>query len=119
MTGEDWNAVMYDGIMAYGGPKKAGIIAALFFILWFIIGNYILLNVFLAIAVDSLSMGDDEEEGAEVINTYSVHLIFILIRKFYLMKSFIGNHLDFYFCFKRLKVRRSQMKLWLLWKTKS
>ena len=27
MTGEDWNAVMYDGIMAYGGPKKAGIIA--------------------------------------------------------------------------------------------
>ena len=63
MTGEDWNAVMYDGIMAYGGPKKAGIIAALFFILWFIIGNYILLNVFLAIAVDSLSMGDEDEEG--------------------------------------------------------
>ena len=75
MTGEDWNAVMYDGIMAYGGPKKAGIIAALFFILWFIIGNYILLNVFLAIAVDSLSMGDEDEEGAEVTNTYSVHLI--------------------------------------------
>ena len=74
MTGEDWNAVMYDGIMAYGGPKKAGLIAALFFILWFIIGNYILLNVFLAIAVDSLSMGDDEEEGAEVINIYSAGL---------------------------------------------
>ena len=85
MTGEDWNAVMYDGIMAYGGPKKAGIIAALFFILWFIIGNYILLNVFLAIAVDSLSMGDEDEEGAAVTNTYSVHLIIILLRTYYLM----------------------------------
>ena len=85
MTGEDWNAVMYDGIMAYGGPKKAGIIAALFFILWFIIGNYILLNVFLAIAVDSLSMGDEDEEGAEVTNAYSVHLIIVLLRTYYLM----------------------------------
>ena len=85
MTGEDWNAVMYDGIMAYGGPKKAGIIAALFFILWFIIGNYILLNVFLAIAVDSLSMGDEDEEGAEVTNPYSVHPINILLRTYYLM----------------------------------
>ena len=85
MTGEDWNAVMYDGIMAYGGPKKAGIIAALFFILWFIIGNYILLNVFLAIAVDSLSMGDEDEEGAEVTNPYSVHLTNILLRTYYLM----------------------------------
>ena len=85
MTGEDWNAVMYDGIMAYGGPKKAGIIAALFFILWFIIGNYILLNVFLAIAVDSHSMGEEDEEGAEVTITYSVHIIIIIIRNYYLM----------------------------------
>ena len=28
-------------------------------------GNFILLNVFLAIAVDNLSVGDDEEEGGE------------------------------------------------------
>ncbi|KAK2511059.1 hypothetical protein Q9233_017241, partial [Columba guinea] len=44
LTGEDWNAVMYDGIMAYGD---------------------ILLNVFLAIAVDNLADGDNINSGAE------------------------------------------------------
>ena len=24
LTGEDWNSVMYDGISAYNGPRKAG-----------------------------------------------------------------------------------------------
>ena len=71
MTGEDWNAVMYDGILAYGGVKKTGLIASLYFILFFIIGNYILLNVFLAIAVDNLSGGDDEEENVQVIQAHA------------------------------------------------
>uniref|UniRef100_A0A672FY67 Voltage-dependent L-type calcium channel subunit alpha n=1 Tax=Salarias fasciatus TaxID=181472 RepID=A0A672FY67_SALFA len=60
LTGEDWNAVMYDGIMAYGGPSSSGMIVCFYFIILFICGNYILLNVFLAIAVDNLA--DDEEE---------------------------------------------------------
>uniref|UniRef100_A0A3Q2YPS5 Voltage-dependent L-type calcium channel subunit alpha n=1 Tax=Hippocampus comes TaxID=109280 RepID=A0A3Q2YPS5_HIPCM len=60
LTGEDWNAVMYDGIMAYGGPSSSGMILCFYFIILFICGNYILLNVFLAIAVDNLA--DDEEE---------------------------------------------------------
>uniref|UniRef100_A0A3B3IKZ3 Voltage-dependent L-type calcium channel subunit alpha n=1 Tax=Oryzias latipes TaxID=8090 RepID=A0A3B3IKZ3_ORYLA len=60
LTGEDWNAVMYDGIMAYGGPSSTGMIVCFYFIILFICGNYILLNVFLAIAVDNLA--DDEEE---------------------------------------------------------
>ena len=40
---------------------------SLYFIILFICGNYILLNVFLAIAVDNLSdeSGDDEEEKEE------------------------------------------------------
>ena len=62
MTGEDWNVVMYDGIQAFGGVKSIGIISAVYFIILFICGNYILLNVFLAIAVDNLST---EEEGDE------------------------------------------------------
>ena len=61
LTGEDWNSIMYDGIIAYGGPKQLGLVASLYFIILFIFGNYILLNVFLAIAVDSLADGDDEE----------------------------------------------------------
>ncbi|XP_060745275.1 voltage-dependent L-type calcium channel subunit alpha-1C isoform X1 [Tachysurus vachellii] len=55
LTGEDWNSVMYDGIMAYGGPSFPGMLVCIYFIILFICGNYILLNVFLAIAVDNLA----------------------------------------------------------------
>ncbi|KAM8915330.1 calcium channel, voltage-dependent, L type, alpha 1D subunit, a isoform 7-T7 [Spinachia spinachia] len=77
LTGEDWNAVMYDGIMAYGGPSSSGMIVCFYFIILFICGNYILLNVFLAIAVDNLAdaeslntdegdkKGDKKEEGKD------------------------------------------------------
>lgn len=59
LTGEDWNEVMYIGINAYGGVNSYGIWACLFFIVLFICGNYILLNVFLAIAVDNLADGEN------------------------------------------------------------
>ena len=36
-----------------------------YFLILFIMGNFILLNVFLAIAVDNLSVGNEEEEGGE------------------------------------------------------
>ncbi|XP_018307177.1 ca[2+]-channel protein alpha[[1]] subunit D isoform X1 [Mycetomoellerius zeteki] len=55
LTGEDWNAVMYVGILAYGGVASIGVLACVYFIILFICGNYILLNVFLAIAVDNLA----------------------------------------------------------------
>lgn len=62
---------MYDGIRAYGGVASLGILACIYFIILFICGNYILLNVFLAIAVDNLADADslttvekeEEEEG--------------------------------------------------------
>lgn len=63
---------MYDGIRAYGGVASMGILACIYFIILFICGNYILLNVFLAIAVDNLADADslttvekEEEEGVE------------------------------------------------------
>ncbi|XP_039216843.1 voltage-dependent L-type calcium channel subunit alpha-1D isoform X10 [Crotalus tigris] len=69
LTGEDWNAVMYDGIMAYGGPSSSGMVVCIYFIILFICGNYILLNVFLAIAVDNLadaeSLNTAQKEEAE------------------------------------------------------
>ncbi|XP_063212426.1 voltage-dependent L-type calcium channel subunit alpha-1S isoform X4 [Chroicocephalus ridibundus] len=55
LTGEDWNSIMYDGIMAYGGPSFPGMLVCIYFIILFVCGNYILLNVFLAIAVDNLA----------------------------------------------------------------
>ena len=67
LTGEDWNVVMYDGVQAYGGIKGLGTVALIYFLFLFIAGNFILLNVFLAIAVDNLSTdGDEEEAPAEV-----------------------------------------------------
>lgn len=69
LTGEDWNEVMYYGILAYGGVESIGILACIYFLILFITGNYILLNVFLAIAVDNLADADsltiEKEEGEE------------------------------------------------------
>ncbi|XP_065066624.1 voltage-dependent L-type calcium channel subunit alpha-1D-like isoform X2 [Rhopilema esculentum] len=56
LTGEDWNAVMYFGIQSWGGINEPmSVIAIVYFVTLVIVGNYILLNVFLAIAVDNLA----------------------------------------------------------------
>lgn len=59
---------MYYGIEACGG-HKSGMIYSLYFIILMLFGNYTLLNVFLAIAVDNLANAQEltaaEEEQAE------------------------------------------------------
>ncbi|XP_029910745.1 voltage-dependent L-type calcium channel subunit alpha-1D-like isoform X2 [Myripristis murdjan] len=65
LTGEDWNAVMYDGIMAYGGPVFPNMVVCIYFVILFVCGNYILLNVFLAIAVDNLAGGGGKKKVEE------------------------------------------------------
>uniref|UniRef100_A0A1I8JEW8 Voltage-dependent L-type calcium channel subunit alpha n=1 Tax=Macrostomum lignano TaxID=282301 RepID=A0A1I8JEW8_9PLAT len=63
LTGEDWNVVMYNGINSNGGVGSlVGILVAFYFVILFICGNYILLNVFLAIAVDNLADSDNSED---------------------------------------------------------
>ncbi|KAL2743581.1 muscle calcium channel subunit alpha-1 isoform X3, partial [Vespula maculifrons] len=76
LTGEDWNAVMYVGIRAYGGVSSPGVIACTYFIVLFICD--ILLNVFLAIAVDNLADAEsltaiekEAEEEAEKNKSHS------------------------------------------------
>ncbi|XP_051776699.1 voltage-dependent P/Q-type calcium channel subunit alpha-1A-like [Erpetoichthys calabaricus] len=68
LTGEDWNAVMYDGIESQGGVNK-GMVFSIYFIVLTLFGNYTLLNVFLAIAVDNLAnaqeLTKDEQEEEE------------------------------------------------------
>uniref|UniRef100_A0A8C7I1G1 Voltage-dependent N-type calcium channel subunit alpha n=1 Tax=Oncorhynchus kisutch TaxID=8019 RepID=A0A8C7I1G1_ONCKI len=54
LTGEDWNAVMYHGIESQGGVRW-GMFSSIYFIVLTLFGNYTLLNVFLAIAVDNLA----------------------------------------------------------------
>merc|ERR1712096_429326 len=69
LTGEDWNAVMYNGIYSNGGANSKGLLLSIYFICLFVGGNYILLNVFLAIAVDNLadaeSLNIAQKEKAE------------------------------------------------------
>ncbi|XP_023224867.1 voltage-dependent calcium channel type A subunit alpha-1-like [Centruroides sculpturatus] len=68
LTGEDWNEVMYKGIESQGGIKT-GMWYSIYFIILTLFGNYTLLNVFLAIAVDNLANAQEltaaEEEEAE------------------------------------------------------
>jgi len=63
LTGEDWNEVMYKGI------ESQGMAYSLYFIILVLFGNYTLLNVFLAIAVDNLTKAQElsaiEEEQQE------------------------------------------------------
>uniref|UniRef100_A0A4W3GTD4 Voltage-dependent R-type calcium channel subunit alpha n=1 Tax=Callorhinchus milii TaxID=7868 RepID=A0A4W3GTD4_CALMI len=66
LTGEDWNEVMYNGIRSQGGVRT-GMWSSVYFIILTLFGNYTLLNVFLAIAVDNLAnaqeLTKDEEEA--------------------------------------------------------
>ncbi|XP_064650227.1 voltage-dependent calcium channel type A subunit alpha-1-like isoform X7 [Lineus longissimus] len=69
LTGEDWNVVMYYGIQSRGGVDGNGMWYSLYFIILVLFGNYTLLNVFLAIAVDNLANAQEltaaEEEAEE------------------------------------------------------
>ncbi|KYQ52756.1 Voltage-dependent calcium channel type D subunit alpha-1 [Trachymyrmex zeteki] len=84
LTGEDWNAVMYVGILAYGGVASIGVLACVYFIILFICDSNadILLNVFLAIAVDNLADAESltaiEKEAEEEVKYFSYTTSFSL-----------------------------------------
>ena len=61
MTGEDWNVVMYDGIAATSTASF------FYFMVLVVFGNYIILNLFLAILLEGFGPddGDDEEDEEE------------------------------------------------------
>ena len=91
LTGEDWNEVMYVGIRSYGGVNTSGMLVSAYFILLFIAGNYVLLNVFLAIAVDNLadaeSLAEEDKQEDEMkknsIEKVCLNFIFFLLIFFY------------------------------------
>jgi hypothetical protein len=60
LTGENWNTVMYDGM------RSTDSAAVLYFLALTIFGNYVVLNLFLAILLDNFSgIGDKEEAEKE------------------------------------------------------
>ena len=60
ITGEDWNTVMYNGMRS--GPNDAGNLYALYFVSLFLIGNVIVLNLFIAVLINNFGRDDDEED---------------------------------------------------------
>ena len=70
LTGEDWNQVMYYAINSGGGPREGGLVYALYFVMLTLCGDYTLLNVFLAIACDSLDQAAALTEVKITITTY-------------------------------------------------
>lgn len=62
MTGENWNGNAVDYMRS---PAIPIIVPPLYLISWIFIGNYVLLNLFLAILLDSF-FEEDEEEGVDI-----------------------------------------------------
>jgi hypothetical protein len=66
LSGEDWNAVMYDGRRAGASQKKyLGHMASIYFISMVVLGSFIVMNLFLAILLSNLGPDEGEEEEEE------------------------------------------------------
>jgi voltage-dependent calcium channel N type alpha-1B len=65
LTGEDWNQVMYTAINSKGGRENGGLVYCFYFVMLTLCGDYTLLNVFLAIACDSLDQAAALTEAEE------------------------------------------------------
>lgn len=87
---------MYQGIESQGGTST-GMIYSLYFIILVVFGNYTLLNVFLAIAVDNLANAQEltaaeeeqEEEDKEVRKFLSCLIFFIFFSLFHKYCNFL------------------------------
>lgn len=64
MTMENWQTVLFSSMRG----ENSKFLVAIFYIAWIFLGNFILLNLFLAILLDSFLSEDeegDEEDDAE------------------------------------------------------
>ena len=62
LTLENWNSLLYDHLRTSVSPP----LTAIFFIVWIFIGNYIFLNLFLAILLDGFESSDALQEVEEI-----------------------------------------------------
>jgi hypothetical protein len=61
---ENWQTVLFDSMRSSQNP----FIICIFYIAWIFLGNFILLNLFLAILLDSFLDESGEEEDQEEID---------------------------------------------------
>ena len=62
LTMENWQTVLFDSMRA----PVSKYFTAFFYVVWIFLGNFILLNLFLAILLDSFLGEDEEEEDDEI-----------------------------------------------------
>ena len=69
---ENWQQVMYVSMRSTRGSTFLKVLTAIYYVSWIFIGNFILLNLFLAILIDSFNSEEtettasaEEEEEAE------------------------------------------------------
>ena len=67
LTMENWQQVLFVSMRAAEGSMILKTITAIYYISWIFIGNFILLNLFLAILIDAFAEedqenGDDDED---------------------------------------------------------
>jgi hypothetical protein len=65
LSSENWTTIVYD-ITAFDTAHSTAWIGATFFIGWFILGNFILLNMFIAVIQESFDVSEDEKRMHQV-----------------------------------------------------
>lgn len=65
LSSENWTSLMYN-VTNYEHQWKAAWIGATFFILWFILANFIVLNMFIAVIQESFDVSEDEKRLHQV-----------------------------------------------------
>lgn len=64
---ENWQQVLFSSMRTAGGSMVFKATAAIYYISWIFIGNFILLNLFLAILIDSFGEADAEMEEEDAL----------------------------------------------------
>ncbi|KAI9710920.1 MAG: calcium channel protein [Bogoriella megaspora] len=65
LSSENWTAIMYNATN-YEYRYKTAWMAAAFFILWFILANFIVLNMFIAVIQENFDVSEDEKRMQQV-----------------------------------------------------
>ncbi|KAI9758157.1 MAG: hypothetical protein M4579_003190, partial [Chaenotheca gracillima] len=60
LSSENWTSIMYS-VTSYTNSRHIAWIGALFFVLWFILANFIVLNMFIAVIQENFDVTEDEK----------------------------------------------------------
>jgi hypothetical protein len=65
LSSENWTTIMYN-ITAFDTARNTAWIGSIFFIGWFILGNFILVNMFIAVIQENFDVSEDEKRMHQV-----------------------------------------------------